>query len=84
MNEIQKEMTIYKTMSGQRISQQLQEFGNELIPYEIVENSDYPFLTKCFGQDSYTNEIWSTDIETIQRWANDWAGCSVKLVQKND
>lgn len=52
--------------------------------FEIVENSDWPVKAKCFGQDSYTNVMWATDFETLQRWANDWAGKKIELIEKTE
>lgn len=74
--------TIYKIVGGgQRIRQKTQG-KNNIIQVEIHENSDYPEKCQCSGQDSYTQEMWSTDLETLQRWANDWAGKEIKLTFK--
>lgn len=70
--------TIFKINGGgQRIRQNIQ-FG---LPIEVitVENSDYPEKSKADGCDSYTNEIWATNLDWVQNWANDWAGKEVEL-----
>ncbi len=71
----------YHTIPGQQIHQQIIELGKESIPY-WVRVTDYPHNARAMGQDSYTNEIWSTELADLERWAEQWAGISpVRLEQ---
>lgn len=73
--------TIFKIIGGgQKIRQNIQiEIHTEVIK---IENSDYVEKSKAHGCDSFTHIMWATDIETLQRWANEWAGEDVKLILK--
>lgn len=74
-------MKIYQIIGGgQRVRQNI-DLGLDTT-YKVVENSDWVEKAKCNGQDSFTNVLWATDFETIQRWANDWAGKKVDLVKE--
>lgn len=72
--------TIYVIKGGgQKIRQNVQMgIENE---YHVNHNSDWPENAKCSGADSFTNAMWAEDFETIQRWANDWAGEEVELIE---
>lgn len=75
--------TIYKiTGGGQRVQQNAQ-MGLDT-EYIKVENSDWVEKCGCDGQDFATNIIWCTNLETLQRWADVWAGCEVRLVEATD
>ena len=64
---------------GQKIRQNVQMgISTE---YHVDNNSDWAEKSKVFGSDSFTNAIWAEDLETIQRWANDWAGEEVELIE---
>lgn len=71
--------TIYKIMGG---GQKVQRNVQAGLPtkYVKVENSDWVERCGCTGQDLATDIMWSTDLENLQRWANEWAGCEVELV----
>ena len=74
--------TIYKIIGGgQKVKQNL-EFGIQT--EYIKEESDRPEKAKCAGQDNYTNVMWHTDLCKLQKWANDWAGQEVELVEFAD
>lgn len=69
--------TIFKIEGGGQAIRQACQLGKEV---EIkTEKSDWPEKAKCAGQDSYTNTIWANDIETVMRWAQDWAKGNGKL-----
>ena len=75
--------TIYKiTGGGQRVQQNVQ-MGLDT-EYKKVENSDWVEKCGCDGQDFATTIMWCTNLETLQRWANTWAGCKVRLVEATD
>jgi hypothetical protein len=70
--------TIYFIIGGgQRVRQNV-DLGQ---PTEIIkeENSDFVEKCKCHGADSFTNVMWSTDIDSVKRWARDWAGKEVEF-----
>lgn len=73
--------TIYKIMGG---GQKVQRNTQAGLPakYIKVENSDWVETCGCTGQDFATNYMWSIDLEDLQRWANEWAGCEVELVEE--
>lgn len=73
--------TIYKIMGG---GQKVQRNVRAGLPtkYIKVENSDWVETCGCNGQDFATNAMWCTDLEYLQRWANEWAGCEVELVEE--
>lgn len=64
---------------GQKIRQNV-EMGIATA-YHVNENSNWPEVSKVSGCDSFTNTMWSEDLETLQRWANDWAGQEVELIE---
>lgn len=72
--------TIYKILGG---GQKVQENAQSGIPtgYIRVENSDWVEKCGCCGQDFFAGTMWTTDLETLQRWADDWAGCETDLVE---
>ena len=72
--------TIYRINGGGQFVQQSVQKSTQ-IQYEKVENSDWPEKCKCDGQDLYANTMWSTDLGTLQLWANNWAGCEVDLIE---
>ena len=67
--------TIYQTISGQDVRQhQSSKYTlNKPIIVQKIDDSNYPELTKCSGQDSFTQKMWSTDLDTIERWLKDWS-----------
>lgn len=74
--------TIYKINGGgQKVQQCVQ---NGMAVEYTVENSDWPETSQTVGNDSFTNYMWSTSLETLQEWANTWAGREVELVEAND
>lgn len=72
--------TIYQIIGGGQRVRQNTELGQKT-KYKIVENSDFVEKAQCDGNDSFTNTIWSTNFDNIQRWANDWAGEKVELIK---
>lgn len=60
---------------GQYVRQQYE--SGQTVFYELIE-ADWPEKAKCTGQNHYTT-IWSTDFESLQKWADEWAGAPVKL-----
>jgi hypothetical protein len=75
--------TIYQIIGGgQRVRQNV-DLGLKT-NYKVVEISDFVEKAKCHGQDSFTNMMWSTSFSNIQKWANDWAGETVTLVQEEN
>lgn len=72
--------TIYQIIGGGQRVRQNAELGLKT-KYQIIENSDWVEKTKTHGQDFFTNTMWSTNLSTLQRWANDWAGKKVELIQ---
>lgn len=64
---------------GQKIRHNVQ-YGRPVC-FEEVENSDWPEAARCNGQNFYSNTMWSTDLETLQRWANEWAGKKIELTR---
>jgi len=73
---------IYKIIGGGQKVKQNVEFGIQT--EYIKEDSDWPEKAKCQGQDSYTNVMWHTDLDTLQKWANEWAGQEVELIEYVD
>ncbi|WP_455668475.1 hypothetical protein [Phocaeicola sp.] len=75
--------TIYKIMGG---GQKVQRNTQAGLPtqYIKVENSDWVEKCGCSGQDFAANTMWSTELEDLQRWANEWAGCEVTLVEAEE
>ena len=71
--------TIFKIIGGgQRVLQNAQ-LG---LPVEfVVENSDWVEKARCHGQNRFTNVMWSTDFDTLKRWAKEWAGSEIELVE---
>lgn len=70
--------TIYVIVGGgQKIRENIHY--SQPIKYQTVEDSDWPVLAKCHGVDTYAGDMWSTDLETLQRWANEWAGKKIKI-----
>lgn len=72
--------TIYKiTGGGQKVRENVQAG----IPTGYVrdDHSDRVEKSGCEGQDFSTGVMWATDLETLQRWADGWAGCEVRLVE---
>lgn len=75
--------TIYKIIGGgQKVLQNVQ--AGVPTEYVKVENSDWTGKQDRNGQDSSTNIMWCTDLEILQRWADDWAGCEVELVETEE
>ncbi|MCE8858276.1 hypothetical protein [Phocaeicola dorei] len=75
--------TIYKIPGGgQKVQSNIQKGADT--EYVRVENSDWVEKYGCNGQDFYGNTMWSDDLETLQRWADVWAGCKVRLVEVAD
>lgn len=72
--------TIYKIIGGGQKVQQDVQMGLDT-GYIKVTNSDWVEKTGCHGQDFSTDIMWSDDLEYLQRWADAWAGCEVKLVE---
>jgi hypothetical protein len=72
--------TIYLIKGGGQRVRQNRDLG---IPthYEVVEDSDRCDLALCIGQNFFANDMWSEDLEDIQRWANEWAGEEVILTR---
>lgn len=64
-------MKTYHTQSGQTIRQN-QDLGINTVIIDRRE-TDYVERTNTEGADSFTNEMWATDTETIKRWCKDWA-----------
>lgn len=74
--------TIYIIRGGGQLISQKQDLASKAaraIKYETVEGSDWPDKAQCSGQNNYTTALWATDLATIQRWANEWAGHAVRL-----
>jgi len=69
--------TTYHTSSGQKIRQN-QDLGINKVIIEQTK-TDYVEKSGAFGQDSYTNQIWSKDIDYLKRWVKDWAYYSDKI-----
>jgi len=63
--------TTYHTSSGQKIRQN-QDLGINNVVIE-KKKTNYVEKSQVFGQDSYTNQIWSEDIDYLKRWVRDWA-----------
>lgn len=67
---------------GQAVQQFAQKtiFNKMRYPLIVeVKETDWPIKARCEGQNNYTNAIWATDLDTVQRWADEWAGEEVKL-----
>lgn len=72
--------TIYKIIGGGQKVRENAENGIST-EYVKVENSDFVEKAQCEGQDHYTGIMWHTDLDTLQEWANGWAGCEVELIE---
>lgn len=71
--------TIYKIIGGGQKIRQNAQYGVET---EYIKcESDWPEKAQCAGQDHFTNVMWHEDLETLQEWANAWAGEEVKLIE---
>lgn len=73
--------TIYriKGNGGQHVQRCAER--NQSVFYEVIENSNLVEVNGCEGRDSFTNEMWSVDLDDLQRWANQWAGKKVRLIE---
>ena len=72
--------TTYHSKGGRSIRQN-QDIGNNLV---VVEERQTDFVEKarCHGADSFTNDIWSSDMKDITKWAKQWAYYPKLLVFK--
>ena len=72
--------TIFKIIGGGQKVRQNVQLG---LPTEFikVKNSDWVEKSKCNGQSNFTNVMWSDDLDSLQRWANEWAGSEVELIE---
>jgi|WetSurMetagenome_2_1015567.scaffolds.fasta_scaffold04315_7 hypothetical protein len=75
--------TIYVIKGGGQRIRQNTECGIAT-EYLVLEDLNYVRNFYCSGKDSFTNDIWSEHFVDIQRWADDWAGEEVKLVEAID
>lgn len=73
--------TIYKIIGGggQRVLQNVQ--NGVPTKYQVIHDSDYIEKCGCNGQNFATSYIWSDDLERLQAWCDEWAGCPVELVE---
>lgn len=51
--------------------------------YYKVEDNDFEEQSKSYGCDAYTGKMWANDLDTLQKWANSWAGKEVNLKEQN-
>ncbi|MBR8720195.1 hypothetical protein IX307_001381 [Bacteroides pyogenes] len=73
--------TIYVIRGGgQRVQQDARY--NIPVEYEVIHESSWVEECGCVGQDHFTNAMWSTELEDIQKWSNEWAGKEVELIEK--
>ncbi|MGR4857888.1 hypothetical protein ABLT32_02145 [Bacteroides pyogenes] len=73
--------TIYVIKGGgQRVRENSQR--NYRTEYLEIYESSWCEQTKVAGQNSFTGCMWSTDLEDIQRWSNEWAGKEVDLFKR--
>ena len=70
--------TTYHAQSGQK-TRQNQDAGINQVIIERRE-TDYVERTGSYGSDSYTNEMWADEVETIERWCKAWAHYPEDLV----
>lgn len=73
--------TIFVTLSGQEIRQNQHLRRPRIVMVEERE-SEWPYLSECEGQDNYMSAIWATELDTVTKWVNGWAGKEVKLKVK--
>lgn len=72
--------TIFAILGGGQQIQRNVGAGKDT-EYIKVENSDWVEKYKRNGQDRFTDITWTDDFETLQLWADNWAGCKVTLVE---
>lgn len=76
---------IFKSPGGQYIRQQ-QDCGNNLV-YVTTLKTNYDELGYD-PSDSYTDWMWSFEIDNIERWVKDWAYhpelIEIKVVELDD
>lgn len=70
---------VYIVEGGGQKAQQMYEMG-EAVEYRVDKN-DWELRTKSSGQNSYAGPMWSTDLEDLQKWVDEWVGESVELVE---
>ena len=73
-----KNSTIYLIQGGGQRVRQNTQMGLKTT-YQVKQNSDWPAKSQATGCDSFTHAMWSTDLESLQRWANEWAGEEIEL-----
>ena len=75
MDEVEENLNdldyVYETESGQSIRQWASQ-GKTTFEYKELIN-DWCKQCGCSGGDGFTDRMWSTDIENLERWANEWA-----------
>jgi len=74
-------MKIYKITKGGQGIREASQYGRG-VNYTIDYNSDWPEQSRADGYNTYTNTIWSTSLEDLQRWADEWAGKHIELTEK--
>lgn len=69
--------TIYKIIGGgQRVQQNLDcKLQTEI----VTELSDWEDTCECCGQNHFTHVMWANDLDTLKKWANEWAGRDVSF-----
>jgi hypothetical protein len=77
---IMETTTVFKILGGGQRIRQL-NWNNQPVEFVTDKNSDWVERAKCHGQCNFTGVMWSDDLETLQRWANEWAGTEVELVE---
>ncbi len=73
--------TIFKIIGGGQKVQQNVQHGLST-EFERVDQSDWTEKSLSSGSNSFTNVMWSTDLNNLQSWANEWAGQEAELVEK--
>jgi hypothetical protein len=75
-------MKVYSILGGgQRVRQ---DVDYNLRTMYRIEECDLPEKNGIWGQDFFTNKMWSYSLDNLQRWANEWAGKKIKLYQEED
>ena len=75
--------TIFKIIGGGQKVRSNVQVGRKTY-YEKAEGSDWVENTKAQGSNPYADTMWSTDLDTLNEWANKWAGEEIELFEDQE
>ena len=63
--------TIYKIQGGFQRARQNCEYGLPVM-IETIEDSDWPVLSNCHGQQAFTGAAWNVNLEKLKEQCRAW------------